>query len=398
MNKAFVFRIYPNGEREVLINGTFGRCRFVWNRMLTDRKIWCLITNDSVRIAPARYKKRWPWPREIDSMAPRDVPLNQEKAFRDFFRNPGHFGSPKYKSKRGDRPSYTTNLIGGNIELRGDGKLKLPKLGLAKVIRRRDIPEDYRLKSVTASRNAAGQCHAALPREFDAPAPAAVETDADKALGLDFSTPDLYVDSEGKKPGEPRRRGNAEKRLARERRKLHKRGKGSENGNKQRNRLAKRHLKARNQRKDFLEKESGRIAHAFDAVIAEDIDTRGVAQASRRGESVADNGWGMFVNMSRRELEERGKRFVLVDRFYPSSETRSARGAARPALGLAERVRVRDRRGHARVADVNAALNIRAEGPRTLGLAIDKNRGTRGVSPDVNLAGPRRLEREAPGL
>jgi putative transposase len=56
-----------------------------------------------------------------------------------------------------------------------------------------------------------------------------------------------------------------------------------------------------------------------------------VAQASRRGESVADNGWGMFVNMSRRELEERGERFVLVDRFYPSSETRSARGAARPA-------------------------------------------------------------------
>ncbi|MDR1166298.1 MAG: helix-turn-helix domain-containing protein [Deltaproteobacteria bacterium] len=40
MNKAFVFRIYPNVEREVLTNGTFGCRRFVWNRTLTDRKIW----------------------------------------------------------------------------------------------------------------------------------------------------------------------------------------------------------------------------------------------------------------------------------------------------------------------------------------------------------------------
>jgi putative transposase len=146
--------------------------------------------------------------------------------------------------------------------------LKLPKLGLAKIIQRREIPEGWKLKSVTVSRNAAGRRHAALPREFDAPAPAAVETDAGEALGLDFSTPALYVASEGKKPGEPRRRGNAEKRLARERRKPRERGKGSENRKKQRNRVAKRHLKARNQRKDFLEKESGRIANAFDAAIA----------------------------------------------------------------------------------------------------------------------------------
>jgi hypothetical protein len=125
-------------------------------------------------------------------------------------------------------------------------------------------------------------------------------------------------------------------------------------------------------------------------VIAEDIDMHGMARALRFGRSVADSGWGMFVNMLRRRLEERGKRFVRVDRFYPSSKTCSACGAVKPALGLAERVYVCDLCGHARDRDVNAALNIRAEGLRMLGLAIDKNRGTRGVSPDVNLAGPRR--------
>ncbi|MDR1081092.1 MAG: transposase, partial [Deltaproteobacteria bacterium] len=67
-------------------------------------------------------------------MALCNVQLNQEKAFRDFFRNPGHFGFPKYKSKHRDRdrPSYTTNLIGKNIQLLENGKLKLPKLGPVK--------------------------------------------------------------------------------------------------------------------------------------------------------------------------------------------------------------------------------------------------------------------------
>ncbi|MDR1080418.1 MAG: helix-turn-helix domain-containing protein, partial [Deltaproteobacteria bacterium] len=58
MNKAFVLRIYPNGEQEVLMNRTFGCCRFVWNRMLTDRKIWYLITSDSIQITPSQYKNR----------------------------------------------------------------------------------------------------------------------------------------------------------------------------------------------------------------------------------------------------------------------------------------------------------------------------------------------------
>jgi putative transposase len=106
----------------------------------------------------------------------------------------------------------------------------------------------------------------------------------------------------------------------------------------------------------------------------------------------------MFVNMLRRKLEEQGRRFVVTDRFYPSSRTCSACGTVKTATGLSERVYVCEECGHARDRDMNAALNIRAEGLRILGLLIDKNRRTRGVSPDVDLAGLRRLGREAPGL
>ena len=38
MEKAYKFRIYPNKEQEILIQKTFGCCRFVFNRYLAKRK------------------------------------------------------------------------------------------------------------------------------------------------------------------------------------------------------------------------------------------------------------------------------------------------------------------------------------------------------------------------
>ena len=56
---------------------------------------------------------------------------------------------------------------------------------------------------------------------------------------------------------------NAEKKLAREQRKLSKMQKGSNNRNKQRLKMAKLHEKISNQRKDFLHKQSRQITNAY---------------------------------------------------------------------------------------------------------------------------------------
>ena len=36
-NIAYCFRIYPNREQEVLLEKTFGFCRFLYNQMLNDK-------------------------------------------------------------------------------------------------------------------------------------------------------------------------------------------------------------------------------------------------------------------------------------------------------------------------------------------------------------------------
>ena len=37
MLKGYKYRIYPNEEQEILINKTFGCCRFVYNQLLAKK-------------------------------------------------------------------------------------------------------------------------------------------------------------------------------------------------------------------------------------------------------------------------------------------------------------------------------------------------------------------------
>ena len=102
---------------------------------------------------------------------------------------------------------------------------------------------------------------------------------------------ELYRDSNGKEPAYPGYYRNAEKKLAREQRKLSKMQKGSNNRNKQRLKAAKLHEKVSNQRKDFLHKQSRQITNAYDCVCIEDLDMKAMSRSLKFGKSVSDNGW-----------------------------------------------------------------------------------------------------------
>ena len=69
-----------------------------------------------------------PTKRESPYQALANVQLQLEKAFRNYFKNPKHFGLPKFKRKK-DRQSYTTNNVNGSIKVDFEkGLLYLPKI------------------------------------------------------------------------------------------------------------------------------------------------------------------------------------------------------------------------------------------------------------------------------
>ena len=87
------------------------------------------------------------------------------------------------------------------------------------------------------------------------------------------------------------------------------------------------------------------------------------------GKATMDNGYGMFLNMLEYKLNSRGKYFVKVDRFYPSSQTCHTCGCVNPEVkDLSIRKWVCPACGAVHDRDINAAINIRNEGLRLLGL------------------------------
>ena len=108
--------------------------------------------------------------------------------------------------------------------------MRLPKIGQVRLKQHRSVPEEYRLKSVTVSQAPSGKYYASIVFEYE---DQVEEKKLQKFLGLDFSMHELYRDSNGKEPAYPGYYRNAEKKLAREQRKLSKMQKGSNNRNKE---------------------------------------------------------------------------------------------------------------------------------------------------------------------
>ena len=363
--RAYRFRLYPGREQEKLFHRTFGCCRFVYNRMLADKKAMYEETGKTKRITPAGYKKDFPWLKEVDSLALANVQLHLEAAFARFFE-PGKNRYPRFKSKHRSRKSYTTNVVNGNITLE-DGRLRLPKAGPVRIRQHRRIPEGYVLKSVTVSMEPSGKYYASLLYEYPArenQTPGADREDA-KVLGIDFAMRGMAVFSDGSRAEYPGYYRLAQERLARDQRRLSKRKKGSRNYEKQKRRVALRHEKIRNQRKDYLHKLSRDLADRYDAIAVEDIDMQAMSRSLHFGKSVADNSFGAFRTMLAYKLEKQGKSFVKVGRFFPSSKMCSRCGNVKKELRLDERV-YRCSCGLCMDRDLNAAVNIREEGRRIL--------------------------------
>ena len=360
MNKAYKFRMYPNWEQCTMLAKTFGCVRFLYNQMLSDKIKHYEETKQKLNNTPAQYKSKFEWLKEVDSLALANAQMNLQTAYNNFFRSP-KVGFPKFKSKKSNRRSYTTNYINGNIRIE-NGSIKLPKVGFVKWKQHRQIPSDYKLKSVTVSQTPSGNYYASVLFEYENQVQ---QIEPQTFLGLDFSMHELYKDSNGSEPQYPRYYRQTEKRLKREQRKLSLMQKNAKNRNKQRIKVAKIHEKAANQRKDFLHKQSRQIANAYDCICIENLDMKAMAQSLNFGKSVSDNGWGMFVAFLQYKLADMGKQLVKVDKFFASSQTCNVCGYKNTdTKNLSIRAWDCPECGAHHDRDVNAAINIRNEGMR----------------------------------
>ena len=359
-------RIYPTPDQAHQIDVTLGCCRYVYNHMLERsskayaRRRQGMSYYDMQNLLPV-MKTYLPWLKDVDSQALKYACRQARDALEKFIT--GKAGRPRFKSRKNNLQSYTTTNS-TSIRVAG-GTVRLPILGKVRCNDSRRI--GGRILRATVSRKN-GRYYASILYE--------VEKDVEPVeihdvIGLDYKSDGLYMDSEGNTADMPKYFRRSQQRLCRLQKALSKR-KGSKKGERPSGRF--RVLKIRigrlqahitGQRTDFLHKTSTAIAKRWDAGCVEELDMRAISQSLKLGKATMDNGFGEFRSMLEYKLAERGKTFVKVGRFYPSTKTCSACGSVQP-MPLGTRIYTCPDCGAVLDRDYNAALNIRAEGLRLI--------------------------------
>lgn len=368
MNKSIKYRLYPNLEQQTMFIKTFGCCRKVYNLMLADKIKSYEETKTFGFQTPAIYKTDYPYLKEADSLALANTQLHLQRAFANHFdkKRKKQTGFPKFKSLKHSRKSYTTNNQNGTIQIT-DEYIKLPKIGLVKAVIHRLPKENWKLKSATISQDPDDKFYVSVLFEYDNDIEKIPLNEIVNIIGLDYKSNGLYVDSNGNSPENHKYYRESQNKLKKEQRKLSKKQYNSNNYNKQKKKVAKVHKHISNQRKDFLHKESTKIANSYDVVCVETLNMSSLANKGfGNGKATLDNGYGMFLNMLNYKLVDRGKYFIKINQWFPSSQLCSKCGNQKK-IALKERVYTCDC-GLSIDRDYNSAINIKNEGMRILGL------------------------------
>lgn len=374
ITKALKMRIYPNKEQALKIDKTIGSCRYIYNHMLArNKKIYArrnehLSYYDMQNLLPS-MKEYLPWLKESDSQALKYACRQLNTAYNHFFKKKSGF--PKFHSKRMNRQAYTTTAktsIAYDSEIR---KVKLPFLGWMRCSDNRALSNpDFKYATVSRQN---GKYYVSITYSIEKTVHP-VDVSESQALGLDYKSDGLYVDSNGNIAGMPKWFRDSQTKLKKEQRKL-KNKVGSQKGEtkshgylKQLRKVRNLHEHIANQRLDYLQKESTRLADQYDAILIEDLDMKAIANKGfGNGKATLDNGWGMFTTMLDYKMTERGKHLQKIDRWFPSSQTCNICGCVNEDVkNLNIRKWTCPHCGTEHNRDVNAALNIKREGLRLL--------------------------------
>ncbi len=386
MIKAYKYRIYPNNEQQTLINKHIGACRFLYNLALeTKMGSYSVyqknLSRYDLQVQLKDLKNECVWLKEINSQSLQTVLMNLDAAYLKFFKGLANF--PNFKKKhQGQSFQCPQSVI---IE---NNKLWLPKFKTGINIKQHRLFVGQ-TRTVTVSKAPTGKYFASILVEDQKQLPTKKTIKEKTSAGIDVGIKTFAVLSNGTEYENPKHLKNAISRIKVLQNRASKKKKGSNNRKKANLRIAIQHERITNKRKDFLHKASDAITKQFDTIIVEDLNISGMVKNHKLAQSISDAGWGNFGIYTKYKSEWRGKNYLTIGRFEPSSKLHNACGYLNKNLQLSDREWLCPKCGEIVLRDLNAAINIKNFGLKQTGWESPK-------APAELLTLVRTMKQEAP--
>jgi putative transposase len=361
--QAYKYRmIVKTRELETSLSRTVGCCRFVWNRAAALSAERYPGYHALSAMLPA-WKRELPWLAEVDSIALQQVLRNFDRAWKNFFENPGHYHRPTFK-KRFAHDSF--RFVGAAAAKAEQNRIWVPKVGWVPF--RMSRHWQGRVTSVTVSR-VAGRWFAALQCSVEVAEP---QARFDPWIGVDVGVTEYAASSDGALYKGVETLETNRRKLVKLQRKFNRSEKGGKRRRKVALRVARQYSKMANARIDRAHKVSSQLVKNHGRIRMEDlrvknmmksakgtVDAPGKKVAQKRGlnRKLADQGLRTLRTFVEYKLGWSGGSFEAVNPQYTSQECNECHYVA---AGNRKEEKFKCMRcGHKDHADVNAAKNIR---------------------------------------
>ena len=373
INKVYRYELKPNNKQCTLLDKCFGVSRFVYNWGLAQR-IEIYKTKDGkdrctnyfrqeaefVYLKQNKYRWMYAVPKDIPRFALKDLDISYNSMYKNIKNKENKIGKPKFRKKwRND--SFRINNDHFNqkvqlIEVKGS-YIKLPKISWIRV-KESTIKLQGKILYIVVNRES-NKLYISLCVEINMLEPKKTYGDI---VGVDLGIKCFATISNGREfysiqsPKPLRNRINKVRKLHQ---KLSHKKKCSKNRAKAIINLSKLYMRIRNIRKDFISKETTKLAKTKSVIVIEDLNIKGMSKNHHLARSITDEGWGEFKRQLEYKTQWYGSILIKVNMFAPTSKTCNHCGLVNKDLKLSERTWVCPSCGTINERDENAAKNIR---------------------------------------
>ena len=375
MRTSYQYRLRPTKIQENIIDNTLDMLRCQYNYQLGQRFDWYEHNRCSIDRCPlichlpelkdkptksiqekslVQLKKDRLWYKKIYSQVLQEVSKRVDLAFDRWLKgdtNGKKSGRPRFKSK-GQYKTFTYKQFKHYHFV--DNTIKLSKIGEVKVIAHRQIPDGFKIKTVSVTKKADGYYITLSLEDKTVPNIIPVE-EVSNPVGIDMGLKSFLIKSDGTDVEIPQYYRKAQKRLKKVQKLVSRKNIGSNNRKKAVVKLGKAHKKVADTRKDFHFKTAKNLLDNHDLIAHEKLNIKGLAKTNL-AKSIHDAGWGQFLSILSTKAENAGLLTVVVNPRNTSQNCSNC-GEKVPKK-LSDRIHSCPHCGYVEDRDVNAAKNI----------------------------------------